>query len=57
MSAKVLLDIEAMEHQQKSVLEQVKDNKELLGFIQSGLAENLAVIKANIQYLKAKKQQ
>jgi hypothetical protein len=35
----------------------IKENKELLDYIKSGIEENVSMIKKNIEYLKAKKGQ
>lgn len=38
--------------QQKAILERFKENKELLSSVSEGMAENLAVAKANVALIK-----
>jgi hypothetical protein len=54
LSAKVLLDIENMETQQMHMIGCTKENKELLYQIRDGIEENVATIKKNVEYLKAR---
>ena len=55
MCAQVMLDVKALESQQKLMLERFKDNNEILDEVKDGMEENLKIAKTNIELLKSKK--
>lgn len=55
MCAQVMLDVKSLEKQQNLILARCKDNAEVLGDVQEGMAENLKRTQANIALLKQKK--
>ena len=55
MSAKVVVEIEQLEIQQRQIIGSMKENKELLDYIKDGITANTEVIKRNIEFLKLKK--
>jgi hypothetical protein len=54
LSAKVIMDVENIEVQQMHMIGCTKENKELILQIRDGIEENIATIKKNVEYLKAR---
>lgn len=52
MAAQVMLDAKALDEQHKLLIERFKENKELLGVVSEGLAQNLEIAKANMALIK-----
>lgn len=52
LSAKVVLDVERLETQQAQIIGCTVENKELMEYIQSGIRDNVLIIKNNIEFLK-----
>ena len=45
MSAKIVLDLEAMETQQRQIVGSMKENKELIEYVKRGMQENVETIR------------
>jgi len=54
MSAKVVVDLETLQTQQRQIAGSVKEDSELLGMIQEGLAANAEAAKRNIAQIQRK---
>ena len=54
MSAKVVVEIERMEEQQRQIIGSTRENAELVEYVRKGILENVETIKKNIEYLKKK---
>jgi len=54
LSAKVVLDVDKLETQQAQIIGCTVENKELMEYIQSGIRDNVLIIKNNIEFLKKK---
>ena len=54
LSAKVVLDVDRLETQQAQIIGCTVENKELMDYIQSGIRDNVLIIKNNIEFLKKK---
>jgi len=54
MSAKVVVEIERMEEQQRQIIGSTRENAELVEYVRKGIVENVETIKKNIEYLKKK---
>ena len=52
MSAKVVVDLERLQTQQRQIAGSVKEGSELLGMIREGLAANAEAIKRNLEHLR-----
>ena len=51
MSARVVVEIERLEIQQRQIMASVQENKELLSHLREGLQANTDAIKRNLEYL------
>lgn len=54
LSAEVVLDVDRLETQQAQIIGCTVENKELMDYIQSGIRDNVLIIKNNIEFLKKK---
>ena len=54
LSAEVVLDVDRLETQQAQIIGCTVENKELMEYIQSGIRDNVLIIKNNIEFLKKK---
>lgn len=52
MAAQIMLDVSALESQQKLILERFQENKELMEAVSSGINENIAIAKANVAIIR-----